>query len=219
MGVLLRIFYKCLVFINIFKIALPLANVYLLVFLLKTNNMPLVYNRSDQPSADSPPLDWKAIRQMEIDYWKTLRAETMTPQQILDYFRWSNHTACNIYNYFGGVEVGDDINYAKGVDGQYPVCLDQAVRPSLSKPRCLVYSIGINDNWSFDEAMERHGCEIFAFDPSINKSNHKHSAHIYFYNLGLADRDKVDSKSGWMLKTLDSIYRMLIPRHGEKIID
>jgi len=44
---------------------------------------------------------------MEFVYWKTLRAETMTPQQILDYFRWSNHTACNIYNYFGGVEVGD----------------------------------------------------------------------------------------------------------------
>jgi len=67
--------------------------------------------------------------------------------------------------------------------------------------------------------MERHGCEIFAFDPSINKPNHKHRAHIYFNNLGLADQDRLDSKSGWTLKTLDSIYRMLIPRHGEKIID
>ena len=160
--------------------------------------------------------DWKKIHQMEYDYWNEIRVETMTPEQIIDYFKWSNRAACEVTHYFGG-----SIKYWRptGIDGQYPVCLDKPVRPITSKEqRCIVYSFGINNEWSFDEAMEKYGCDVFAFDPSINKTNHDHSEHIHFYNIGLAPLNYVNDDN-WKLMTLDSIYRMLVPHHGETVID
>jgi hypothetical protein len=197
------------VFVTVLQISLVVAGFY--SFLLLTifdNSMPRP-NRLDQS------IDWKAIRQMEIDYWNNIRVDTMTPQQILDYFRWSNHTSCDVYNYFGG-----KIYFMNptAVDGQYPVCLDPQVKPTTNT-KCLVYSFGINDNWSFDEFMEWYGCQVFSFDPSINKLDHEHSEDIHFYNLGLGHESKAVDSNGWAIKTLDSIYKMLLPRHGANIID
>ena len=162
------------------------------------------------------PLGPKDFQQMEIDYWKTIRVETMTPEQIIDFLKWSNWTACEYRQFFGG-SIKPLI--PTGMDGQYPICLDPAVRPITSKEkRCIVYSFGINNEWSFDEAMVEYGCDVFAFDPSMNETDHDHSEHIHFYNLGLSDGNYVDSNN-WKLMTLDSIYRMLVPQHGETVID
>ena len=174
----------------------------------------------------APPIvnDWKKIQQMECDYWNEISVETMTPEQIIDYFKWSNRAACEVTHYFGGLvqswprkqSDGKYIMYT-GVDGQYPVCLDKAVKPVTQQ--CIVYSFGIHGDWSFDEALEKYGCEIFSFDPSINETDHDHSQHIHFYNIGLGDRDYITLADNWKLQTLDSIYRMLVPHHGEKVID
>ena len=197
------------ILVTLLQIALVVSGFY--SFLSLTNVDVMQSPNSLDPSS---PSYWKAIRQMEIDYWKNIRVETMTPQQILDYFRWSNHTACDVYNYFGG-----KIYFMNptAVDGQYPVCLDPLVKPRDDK--CLVYSFGINDNWSFDEMMAWYGCQVFSFDPSIKKLDHDHSEDVHFYNLGLGFEDVTVDSNGWPIKTLDSIYRMLLPRHGEKIID
>ena len=172
------------------------------------------------PSSSSSSSSWKAIHQMEIDYWQMIRVETMTGQDILDYFGWSNHTACALCHYFGGDVVDYGEGYVKGIDGQYPVCLDAAVRPTSSNRPCLVYSFGIRDEWSFEEALERYGCEIFAFDPSMNETDHDHSRFIHFYNIGLGDRDEASDSDGWAIKSLDSIYQMLVrlKRHEDDAI-
>ena len=170
--------------------------------------------------------DWIHIHQRENDYWKAIRAESMTAEQIISYFKWSNRAACEVSHYFGGLVQSwprqkSANKYTKmmytGVDGQYPVCLDKAVKPVTQQ--CIVYSFGINGDWSFDEAMEKYGCEVFAFDPSTNGTDQDHSEHIHFYNLGLGDENYTTETDGWKLMTLDSIYRMLVPRHGETIID
>ena len=104
-----------------------------------------------------------------------------------------------------------------GFDGQKAVCLDPQVRPPPGD--CLVYSFGIGGDWSFEEAMEAYGCRVFAFDPSTGKDNHNHSRRIQCFNIGLDDRDYT-TKDGWQMKTLSSIYKMLVPLHGDnQIID
>ena len=188
---------------------------------------------------ESTVKDWEMIRQLEIDYWNSIRVETMTSRQIIGYLNWSNRSACQIVHYFGGyLPVRKD---PKGKDGQYPVCLDAEVRPPSALTRfssktlekkikldsnwCLVYSFGINGDWTFEEEMEKYGCQVFAFDPSMNETDHDHSERIYFYNLGLSSHDHVSPESNgsnWIMKSLDSIYKLLIPRHQhgkDQIID
>jgi len=86
---------------------------------------------------------------------------------------------------------------------------------NLDKRLCIVYSVGINGDWSFDEAMAEYGCRVFSFDPSMNETDHDHSRFVHFFNLGLSDRDHIidgdagDGGGKWTMKSLDSIYRML----------
>ena len=179
-------------------------------------------------------IDWATVSRMESDYWRSVRAETMTPRQIVDYLHWSNRTACKSVHYFGGQFVPSTA--PRGLDGQYPICLDPPVRPTSAltsslqlkdiqknkkRTGCIVYSVGINGDWSFDEAMAEYGCRVFSFDPSMNVTDHDHSRFVHFFNLGLSDRDHVidggiedgdgggDGGGKWTMKSLDSIYRML----------
>ena len=138
--------------------------------------------------------------------------DNLKPQEIIDYFYWSNASSCQLAHDFGG-EMRKD---PSGLDGQKAVCLDPQVRPPPGD--CIIYSFGISNEWSFDEAMEAYGCRVFAFDPSMGKGNHNHSRNIQFFNIGLTDRDYTTEK-GWQMKTLSSIYKLLVPFHGERIID
>ena len=46
-------------------------------------------------------------------------------------------------------------------NGTWPLCLEE-----LSQP-CLVYSFGIANEWTFDEAAADAGCEVHSFDPTL----------------------------------------------------
>lgn len=161
--------------------------------------------------------------------WTLHRVDELTMEQIITYVEWSNSSSCRLSHDFGG-----NVIFTAGVDGQKAVCLDPAVRPErasgawppVTKKKfneCLVYSFGIKNEWSFDEAMEALGCRVYAFDPSMNRTRHDHTSKIHFYDLGLSDRDEQrlddkDVKKNWTMKSLDSIYRNLLG-HGGKIID
>ncbi|KAJ8305752.1 hypothetical protein KUTeg_016297 [Tegillarca granosa] len=50
-------------------------------------------------------------------------------------------------------------------DGGWDVCDDYEFRPKNS---CVVYSFGIDNDFSFDEAVvKRYGCEVHSFDPRL----------------------------------------------------
>lgn len=52
------------------------------------------------------------------------------------------------------------------IDGDKMMCLDTTWRPPQSA--CLVYSFGINGEWSFDrDVIARFGCSVIGFDPSM----------------------------------------------------
>ena len=147
--------------------------------------------------------------------WSEIPADSMTGRQILDYLKWTNQTSCEILSFFGGIVQQQRRFSVAGIDGQKALCVDLQVEPEVN---CLVYSFGINNEWSFDEAMEKYGCHIFAFDPSMRADDHMHSKRIHFYNLGLGAEDFIRNDS-WKLKTLSSIYNMLEPLDGDRIID
>ena len=67
--------------------------------------------------------------------------------------------------------------------------------------------------------MADYGCTVSAFDPSMGKQDHNHSAGVMFYNLGLSDvnqegaknplsADPLD-KSTWKTRTLAAIIQEL----------
>jgi hypothetical protein len=149
-------------------------------------------------------------------YWDTLLdSESLTGYQILQYVMWTNRSSCQLIHDFGGV-IHQDVHPA-GLDGQKAVCIDPEVAPD--RKNCLVYSFGINNEWSFDEQMEKYGCQVFAFDPSMSMYQHDHTPGIHFYNWGLGNRDEVTVDQNWTLRSLSSIYNNLTARHGRKIID
>ncbi|XP_057367840.1 uncharacterized protein LOC130688851 [Daphnia carinata] len=150
--------------------------------------------------------------------WRHVDMDTLNGHQLTDYFSWSNSGACRLVQDFGGVMIS--VGNIPAVDGQKAVCLD---RPHLapSPDECIVYSFGINNEWSFDEAMEQYGCNVFAFDPSMNVSDHDRSEWIRFYRLGLGskDGDTWNGQSGVETRTLDSIHNMLKSIHRSDVID
>ena len=152
----------------------------------------------------------KRDEHLPID-WKTTNVNTLNSKQIIDYFYWENVLSCKLVHDFGGVM--SEHNSSGFNLGQKAVCLDPLIRPPAGN--CIVYSFGIN-SWTFEESMEKYGCEVFAFDPSMISVDYKYSRHIQFFNLGLDDRDYKTEK-GWKMRTLSSIYQML--GHGERVID
>ena len=178
--------------------ALVGLTIYLMEGKLIYNNTPSIVRRSCQN-----PIDWNVHR-----------VQDLTLQQIIDYVEWTNSSSCRLAHHLGGHA------HVDGVDGQKAVCMDPSVRPERES-ECLVYSFGISNDWTFDEAMEQMGCRIYAFDPSMNANSHNHSNKIHFFNLGLGDRDErwnKDPNMNWTMKSLDSIYYNLL-KHEGRIID
>ena len=65
----------------------------------------------------------------------------------------------------------------------------------LENNECLIYSFGIEDDWSFEDLMDRIGCTVFALDPTVDfpsKRGH-HIHYIKFEKIGL--RAKTDENN------------------------
>lgn len=176
------------------------------IFLLHWNTVDIVESnmnqkvvcKTDHRRSDGQ-IDWN--QQFDID--------SLTGRQLVDYLHWTNGSSCALANYFGGA-----MSLAS-LEGQKAVCMDPQV--SMDHSRCLVYSFGINDEWSFEDAISRYECDVYAFDPSMNKTDHDRSGRIHFFAIGLSGTNKVINKN-WHLRTLSSIYSELSARHGDGAI-
>ena len=152
--------------------------------------------------------------------WKKTRVDQLSLQQMTDYLLWSNDSSCLMSQFFGGIMLSLVPGEIAGYDGQKAVCLDSTVAPK--EDRCLVYSFGINNDWTFDEAMELYGCRVFSFDPSMNQPDHNHSRAIRFYRMALDSVNQNDwnQLKGVPSRTLSSIYQMLTIHHSaDAVID
>ncbi|XP_052761142.1 uncharacterized protein LOC128203664 [Mya arenaria] len=94
-------------------------------------------------------------------------------------------------------------------DGGWDICDDAHFRPP--KP-CIIYSFGINNDFSFDDAAIKHfGCSVYSFDPSMHMDDHQRSDKIYFHSIGISDKDEVikANTDEWQLFTYNTIRQKL----------
>eukprot|EP00994_Dinema_validum_P002024 NODE_1427_length_960_cov_300.273326_g1103_i0.p1 GENE.NODE_1427_length_960_cov_300.273326_g1103_i0~~NODE_1427_length_960_cov_300.273326_g1103_i0.p1 ORF type:complete len:259 (-),score=47.88 NODE_1427_length_960_cov_300.273326_g1103_i0:132-908(-) len=92
----------------------------------------------------------------------------------------------------------------------------------------VVYSFGINDDWSFDDAAAGHGCEVHGFDPSVAVlSAYEEFKGKKFHHAGIGGEDKdhppgtvplnwpgmdylrQHNKELWVLRTVGSFMKEL----------
>lgn len=100
-------------------------------------------------------------------------------------------------------------------DGPKWVCDPHRIDPT----RCLVYSIGSNNKFEFEESVLREiseRCEIHTFDPTVGEDPSNRPANVHFHPWGLAASNYVD-KSGKQYKTIASIVQEL--NHAGRRID
>ncbi|KAJ8308084.1 hypothetical protein KUTeg_012958 [Tegillarca granosa] len=90
-------------------------------------------------------------------------------------------------------------------DGGWEVCHDAKFRPR--KP-CLVYSFGINNDFSFDDDVANtYGCKVNSFDPSMKQNDHKHSEQVMFYATGISHKN--GKKGRWKMRNFITILKTL----------
>ncbi|XP_042857315.1 methyltransferase-like protein 24 [Penaeus japonicus] len=100
------------------------------------------------------------------------------------YFRQDLYPCENKEN-VGGTEASALLGLIKFRDGDKWVCTDEGVGPAARD--CLVYSFGINYEWSFDDAMAERGCKVFSFDPTMQSPDHQRSENVMFLKLGISN--------------------------------
>ncbi|VDI76170.1 Hypothetical predicted protein [Mytilus galloprovincialis] len=102
--------------------------------------------------------------------------------------------------------------------------------PFVVQKPCLVYSFGINNQWSFDDAMANIGCDVFSFDPSMGYTGeHVRPSGVHFYPIGLGSKSmddftprmdnyvKKNPGKKWKIRTLGDLVKEL--NHSKRPID
>ena len=76
--------------------------------------------------------------------------------------------------------------FAREREWDWPICADPG--PLRASSSNLVYSVGINNLWSFDDAIAELGGEVHSFDPTSrlikDMQRHRH-ANVSFHPWGL----------------------------------
>ncbi|CAD5113911.1 DgyrCDS3070 [Dimorphilus gyrociliatus] len=104
--------------------------------------------------------------------------------------------------------------FGKPYDGGWDVCLHYNL---ISEENCKVYSFGINNDFSFDDAISKEkGCKVRSFDPSMRNVKEKRSELVSFYEIGLSGSDFVNEQQ-WTMRSWRSVLRTF--NDEDKVID
>lgn len=120
------------------------------------------------------------------------------------------------YNYIQSLQIKcpEKTRIGRNEDGGWDACI--AGPFGISQP-CLVYSIGMGGEWSFDHMItDKYKCLDMAYDPTLGKGDHKPKDLLWFYNTGLGIANTVNSRN-WKLRTFGSLLEE--NGHSNRTID
>ena len=91
----------------------------------------------------------------------------------------------------------------KFTDGSKFVCMDDLLK-DIMNGECLIYTFGIAKDWSFEDFMDSLGCEIYAFDGSVDYPE-KRGQGIHFEKV-FVGTENIDSENTAALSSLMGKY-------------
>jgi predicted small secreted protein len=177
------------------------------------------------------------LEDMNNNFFKTKSDYYLFKQE--DNFQYHEQTRDFVrYNCRNKVRIGGKKEYIQNapnnlwrIDGAWFICLDESFK--LNKNNCLVYSFGINNDYTFDQVIRyEYECNIYSFDPFIEADVFKakrNELKAYktnklemdkkwiFYRLGISTEIKNENEIGGML-SLNLILNKLT-KQNNKIID
>ena len=140
------------------------------------------------------------IDKEKTDLIKNIDFQSTTNDELRDLFHqiiMNPHIGrCTTLQRFGGFYRSD----CKYWDGQKFMCMPD-VYEDIENNECLIYSFGIANDYSFEQALGLLGCKVFTFDPYVRYPP-KIAKNVYFEKLGVANRNDPPN----LLKTLSSIF-------------
>ncbi|XP_061184921.1 uncharacterized protein LOC133192934 [Saccostrea echinata] len=96
-------------------------------------------------------------------------------------------------------------------DGGWDICHD-FMSKSQTKSPCIVYSFGIENDFSFDDDISNtYGCQVYSFDPSMGVDDHQRSDKVQFFNKGLWNSKRLLKRATiyWSMDTFEGIRKQL----------
>ncbi|XP_060084304.1 probable methyltransferase-like protein 24 [Ylistrum balloti] len=95
-------------------------------------------------------------------------------------------------------------------DGGWDLCADKQF---LTPGKCLVYSFGINYDFTFDdEVADVFNCEVHSFDPSMAMKSKKRRSKppVYFHDIGIARKSgTIKTDKEWKMLNLKDVMAKL----------
>ncbi|XP_068239962.1 uncharacterized protein [Palaemon carinicauda] len=112
------------------------------------------------------------------DLLRTEKCNVPPLQSLKQYTSYINNKQANCSHWVALGTLGPS-------DGQKVICMDPSL--NIDPGNCVALSFGINDNWYFEDDLERLGCKVYAFDPTIGLETHSRSSNIQFFKLGISN--------------------------------
>ncbi|XP_062570971.1 uncharacterized protein LOC134232994 [Saccostrea cucullata] len=103
------------------------------------------------------------------------------------------------------------VRMGKVNDGGWDICHD-CMPKSETKSPCIVYSFGIENDFSFDDDISNtYGCQVYSFDPSMGVEDHQRSDKVRFFNKGLWNSKRLLQRARmyWNVDTFEGILKDL----------
>ena len=148
---------------------------------------------------------WKETKKVDYFFPALDGSSQYELHRLRRFLTLPNPNLCNLRQGFGGRSYSDAF-----VDGMYTVCLDKLRNPG--KNSCTVYSFVISDDWSFDDALHKFGCEVYSFDPFINRSAYQRGKNHWFYPWGIGNENSLNKSllsSSKIKKNLNHIEKTI----------